>query len=155
MPALARTLNAILVDHIRALLPSLRVHLEESAERRAKELAVLGDAPPGNTSAARSEPGMHQRHRHTLYIGRSAACCVLHVRRVMPANYSRGSDDHVCGMSDFVAMKTFCRHEPAVCSCLLTCCTEQDQAAVLQTCPRPDEAFCRVPQGRAAAAAAG
>ena len=54
VPALARTLNAILVDHIRALLPSLRVHLEESAERRAKELAVLGDAPPGNTSAARS-----------------------------------------------------------------------------------------------------
>ena len=53
MPALARTLNAILVDHIRALLPSLRVHLEESAERRAKELAVLGDAPPGSTSAAR------------------------------------------------------------------------------------------------------
>ena len=56
VPALARTLNAILVDHIRALLPSLRVHLEESAERRAKELAVLGDAPPGNTSAARSGP---------------------------------------------------------------------------------------------------
>jgi len=55
VPALARTLNAILVDHIRALLPSLRVHLEESAERRAKELAVLGDAPPGNTSAARSD----------------------------------------------------------------------------------------------------
>ena len=53
IPALAKTLNAILVDHIRALLPSLRVHLEESRDRRAKELAVLGEAPPGHTSAAR------------------------------------------------------------------------------------------------------
>jgi len=51
--ALALRLNHILVEHIRALLPSLRAHLEEAAERRSKELKVYGVMPPGSTSAAR------------------------------------------------------------------------------------------------------
>jgi Dynamin central region len=51
--ALALRLNHILVEHIRALLPSLRAHLEEALERRQKELKKYGAMPPGSTSAAR------------------------------------------------------------------------------------------------------
>lgn len=51
--ALALRLNHILVEHIRALLPSLRAHLEEAVDRRARELKKYGAMPPGNTSAAR------------------------------------------------------------------------------------------------------
>jgi Dynamin central region len=51
--ALARALNAILVTHIRAQLPSLGRDLEEAAEARARELRTYGDTPPGNSSAAR------------------------------------------------------------------------------------------------------
>lgn len=51
--ALARTLNAVLVLHIRASLPQLRVRLEEALEKCSAELRVYGDAPPGQTSAAR------------------------------------------------------------------------------------------------------
>ena len=54
--ALALRLNHILVEHIRALLPSLRAHLEEALERRQKELKKYGAMPPGSTSAARSAP---------------------------------------------------------------------------------------------------
>jgi hypothetical protein len=52
--ALALRLNHILVEHIRALLPSLRAHLEEALERRQRELKKYGAMPPGSTSAARS-----------------------------------------------------------------------------------------------------
>lgn len=54
--ALALRLNHILVEHIRALLPSLRAHLEEALERRQKELKKYGAMPPGSTSAARWVP---------------------------------------------------------------------------------------------------
>ena len=54
--ALALRLNHILVEHIRALLPSLRAHLEEALERRQKELKKYGAMPPGSTSAARWAP---------------------------------------------------------------------------------------------------
>lgn len=52
--ALALRLNHILVEHIRALLPSLCAHLEDAMERRGKELKKYGAMPPGSTSAARS-----------------------------------------------------------------------------------------------------
>ena len=52
-PVLARTLNRILVDHIRGVLPQLRGHIEEALDRRLEELRIYGDAPPGHTSAAR------------------------------------------------------------------------------------------------------
>ena len=52
-PALARALNRILVDHIRAVLPSLRVKLEEALAKRTAELSMYGSAPPGSTSAQR------------------------------------------------------------------------------------------------------
>lgn len=52
---LARALNQILVDHIRTLLPSLRGKIEEAVATRQKELRVFGDAPPGNTNAARGQ----------------------------------------------------------------------------------------------------
>lgn len=53
MANLARTLNQILVDHIRTLLPSLRNKMEEAIAARQRELRLYGDAPPGNTNAAR------------------------------------------------------------------------------------------------------
>ena len=52
-PALARALNRILVDHIRAVLPSLRTKLEEALGKRTAELGMYGSAPPGSTSAQR------------------------------------------------------------------------------------------------------
>ncbi len=53
MANLARALNQILVDHIRALLPSLRAKMEDAIAARQRELRLYGDAPPGNTNAAR------------------------------------------------------------------------------------------------------
>lgn len=50
---LARALNMLLVDAIRDALPELRAQLEEALESRKKELRVYGEAPPGNTGAAR------------------------------------------------------------------------------------------------------
>jgi len=50
---LARRLNGILVDTIRDMLPSLKSTLEDSVATRRKELSLYGDAPPGNTGAAR------------------------------------------------------------------------------------------------------
>ncbi len=50
---LARALNQILVDHIRTMLPSLRSKIEDAVGSRQKELRMYGDAPPGNTNAAR------------------------------------------------------------------------------------------------------
>ncbi|KAL4459064.1 hypothetical protein ABPG75_013929 [Micractinium tetrahymenae] len=50
---LARVLNTLLVEHIRGLLPSLRQRIEEAVTSRRRELAMYGDAPPGNSSAAR------------------------------------------------------------------------------------------------------
>ena len=52
--ALARTLNGVLVAHIRASLPQLRARLEAALDKCGAELRVYGDAPPGQTSAARS-----------------------------------------------------------------------------------------------------
>lgn len=51
--ALALRLNHILVEHIRALLPSLKGHLEAAASARSAELRRYGASPPGSTSAAR------------------------------------------------------------------------------------------------------
>jgi Dynamin central region len=56
MPALARCLNRILVEHIRATLPDLRSSLEQALEARRSELKIYGDAPPGQTGAARCAP---------------------------------------------------------------------------------------------------
>lgn len=53
MPALARCLNTILVEHIRATLPDLRSSLEQALEERRSELKIYGEAPPGQTGAAR------------------------------------------------------------------------------------------------------
>ncbi len=53
MGHLARVLNTLLVEHIRGLLPSLRQRIEEAVASRRRELAMYGDAPPGNSSAAR------------------------------------------------------------------------------------------------------
>ncbi|KAK9813544.1 hypothetical protein WJX73_006112 [Symbiochloris irregularis] len=52
-PALARALNRILVDHIRAVLPHIRGRLEDALSRRVVELQVYGHTPPGHTSAQR------------------------------------------------------------------------------------------------------
>ena len=52
-PALARALNRILVEHIRAVLPSLRKKLEDALAKRVAELQLYGGAPPGQTSAQR------------------------------------------------------------------------------------------------------
>jgi hypothetical protein len=41
------------VEHIRAALPALRSELEDAAQQRAHELALLGEAPPGSSGAAR------------------------------------------------------------------------------------------------------
>ena len=54
--ALALRLNHILVEHIRALLPSLRGHLEAAAAARSAELRRYGASPPGSTAAARCAP---------------------------------------------------------------------------------------------------
>lgn len=50
---LARGLNQILVDHIRGLLPSLRAKIEKEMDERAAELIGYGEAPVGDTSAAK------------------------------------------------------------------------------------------------------
>lgn len=50
---LARVLNTLLVEHIRGLLPSLRHKIEDAVGSRRRELTMYGDAPPGNSSAAR------------------------------------------------------------------------------------------------------
>ena len=54
--ALAKSLNKVLVEHIRASLPSLRARLEEALDKSNTELRAYGDAPPGQTSAARCLP---------------------------------------------------------------------------------------------------
>ena len=54
--ALAKSLNKVLVDHIRASLPNLRARLEEALEKTNVELKAYGDAPPGQTTAARCPP---------------------------------------------------------------------------------------------------
>lgn len=51
--ALAKSLNKVLVEHIRASLPNLRARLEEALEKTNTELKAYGDAPPGQTTAAR------------------------------------------------------------------------------------------------------
>jgi dynamin 1-like protein len=51
--ALAKSLNKVLVEHIRASLPALRARLEEALEKANTELKAYGDAPPGQTNAAR------------------------------------------------------------------------------------------------------
>ncbi|BDA44916.1 Dynamin-related protein DNM1 [Coccomyxa sp. Obi] len=51
--ALSRSLNRVLVEHIRASLPTLRTRLEEALEKCNTELRIYGDAPPGQTNAAR------------------------------------------------------------------------------------------------------
>lgn len=53
MQTLALALSTILAEHIRGLLPGLRSLVEGEAERRGAELRVLGDAPPGSSTAAR------------------------------------------------------------------------------------------------------
>ena len=53
MPNLARSLNVILVDHIKSMLPALRSKMEDAIAARQRELRLYGDAPPGNTNAAR------------------------------------------------------------------------------------------------------
>lgn len=53
VPALARTLNRVLADAVRASLPSLGAALDDATAARARELAVLGAAPPGSSPAAR------------------------------------------------------------------------------------------------------
>eukprot|EP00887_Chlorella_sp_A99_P006729 scaffold3.g6729.t1 len=50
---LARSLNQILVDHIRTMLPSLRGRMEDAIAGRQAELRLYGEAPPGNSPAAR------------------------------------------------------------------------------------------------------
>lgn len=50
---LARTINGILVDTIRDMLPMLRSKLEEAIASRRRELRLYGDAAPGSTDAAR------------------------------------------------------------------------------------------------------
>ncbi len=54
--ALARALNRVLVEHIRAALPGLRARLDSTLERRAAELKTYGELPPGHTSASRRAP---------------------------------------------------------------------------------------------------
>ncbi|KAK9840112.1 hypothetical protein WJX74_003564 [Apatococcus lobatus] len=51
---LARSLNRILVDHIRHLLPRLRQQIDDALQKRAAELRIYGDQPPGSTGIARS-----------------------------------------------------------------------------------------------------
>lgn len=51
--ALAKSLNKVLVEHIRASLPNLRARLEEALEKTTTELKAYGDTPPGQTTAAR------------------------------------------------------------------------------------------------------
>ncbi|EIE21671.1 hypothetical protein COCSUDRAFT_37405 [Coccomyxa subellipsoidea C-169] len=51
--ALSGSLNRVLVEHIRASLPTLRTRLEEALEKCHTELRIYGDAPPGQTNAAR------------------------------------------------------------------------------------------------------
>ena len=51
--ALAKSLNRVLVEHIRASLPNLRARLEEALDKTNVELKAYGDAPPGQTTAAR------------------------------------------------------------------------------------------------------
>lgn len=50
---LAQAINQILVDHVRAALPTLKGRLEGALVGRQRELATLGDSPPGSTGAAR------------------------------------------------------------------------------------------------------
>lgn len=50
---LAKSLNRILVDHIRGLLPGLRATIEKEMDERAAELISYGEAPVGDTSAAK------------------------------------------------------------------------------------------------------
>ncbi|KAL6767535.1 hypothetical protein ACKKBF_B35615 [Auxenochlorella protothecoides x Auxenochlorella symbiontica] len=53
VPRLAAGLNAVLAAHVRAALPALRTRLEAALAAKRAELAVLGDAAPGATPAAR------------------------------------------------------------------------------------------------------
>jgi dynamin 1-like protein len=50
---LAQAINQILVEHVRAALPTLKGRLEGALVGRQRELATLGDSPPGSTGAAR------------------------------------------------------------------------------------------------------
>ena len=64
--ALAKSLNKVLVEHIRASLPSLRARLEEALDKTNTELRAYGDAPPGQTSAARCLPDLSRCQRACL-----------------------------------------------------------------------------------------
>lgn len=59
---LARSLNRILVDHIRHLLPRLRQQIDDALQKRAAELRIYGDQPPGSTGIARSVRPLPSRH---------------------------------------------------------------------------------------------
>lgn len=51
---LAKALNHILVEHIRALLPSLKTSIEEMLDKRFHELKLYGDPMSGQSAGFRS-----------------------------------------------------------------------------------------------------
>ena len=50
---LASSLNAILVEHIRLMLPQLRSAIDEALEKRMAELRLYGDPLVGSASTSR------------------------------------------------------------------------------------------------------
>ena len=50
---LASSLNAILVEHIRLMLPQLRSAIDEALEKRLAELRLYGDPLVGSASTSR------------------------------------------------------------------------------------------------------
>lgn len=52
---LAKALNHILVEHIRALLPSLKTSIEEMLDKRFHELKLYGDPMSGQSAGSRSD----------------------------------------------------------------------------------------------------
>ena len=50
---LAKALNHILVEHIRALLPSLKTSIEEMLDKRFHELKLYGDPMSGQSAGSR------------------------------------------------------------------------------------------------------
>lgn len=52
---LAKALNHILVEHIRALLPSLKTSIEDMLDKRFHELKLYGDPMSGQSAGSRSD----------------------------------------------------------------------------------------------------
>lgn len=73
---LAKALNHILVEHIRALLPSLKTSIEEMLDKRFHELKLYGDPMSGQSAGSRYNI-CKERHKRSTYLPWSYFFCMF------------------------------------------------------------------------------